>query len=106
MPRPCMSGLRSPAVGSPAVGSPAVGMTLSMTGAGLSGPGQRKFLSSGTISIGRGPGNDWVLPDPDRHLSKTHCVLSVENGRYFLTDLSTNGVHVNGARQATARPAF
>ncbi|MBV8912532.1 MAG: FHA domain-containing protein, partial [Acetobacteraceae bacterium] len=61
------------------------------------------MLTSGTLSIGRGPGNDWVLPDPERHLSKTHCVLSIENGRTILTDLSTNGVHINGARQATAR---
>jgi type VI secretion system FHA domain protein len=61
------------------------------------------LLARGTLSIGRGPGNDWVLPDPDRHLSKTHCILSIENGRTILTDVSTNGVHINGARQATAR---
>ncbi len=78
-------------------------VTLRLTGGGLSGPSQTKLLVSGTLSIGRGPGNDWVLPDPDRHLSKTHCVLSVENGRTVLTDVSTNGVHINGARQATAR---
>ena len=54
-------------------------------------------------SIGRGAGNDWVLPDPDRHLSKTHCVISIENGRTVLTDLSTNGVYINGARQPTSR---
>ena len=50
-----------------------------------------------------GPGNDWVLPDPDRTVSKTHCVSSIEHGQTVLTDLSTNGVHINGARQATAR---
>lgn len=70
---------------------------------GSAGPGQTKLLATGTLSIGRGPGNDWVLPDPERHLSKTHCVLSIEHGRVILTDLSTNGVHINGARQATAR---
>src|ERR1700712_3789049 len=77
-------------------------LTLRMS-AGRSGPGQTKLLTTGTLSIGRGPGNDWVLPDPDRHLSKTHCVISMEAGRPVLTDLSTNGVHINGARQATAR---
>ena len=76
-------------------------LTLRLSGGG--GSGQTKLLSTGTLSIGRGAGNDWVLPDPDRTLSKTHCVISVENGRYILTDLSTNGVHINGARQATAR---
>ena len=69
----------------------------------LAGTSQTKLLAAGTLSIGRGPGNDWVLPDPERHLSKTHCVISIENGRAVLTDLSTNGVHINGARQATAR---
>ena len=66
------------------------------------GPGSRT-LAAGTLSIGRGESNDWVLPDPDRHLSKTHCVVSAENGRYVLTDLSTNGVYINGARQPTQR---
>lgn len=78
-------------------------VTLRLAGGGLSGPSQTKLLASGTLSIGRGPGNDWVLPDPDRHLSKTHCILSIENGRTILTDVSTNGVHINGARQGTAR---
>ncbi len=78
-------------------------VTLRLSGGGLSGPGHTKLLASGTLSIGRGPGNDWVLPDPERHLSKTHCILSMENGRLVLTDVSTNGVHINGARQATAR---
>ena len=76
-------------------------VTLRLVGTGVSG--QTKLLTAGTLSIGRGAGNDWVLPDPDRHLSKTHCVISVEQGRAILTDLSTNGVHINGARQATAR---
>ncbi len=68
----------------------------------LTGSGSR-LLERGTISIGRGERNDWVLPDPERHLSKTHCVLSVENGAVVLTDCSTNGVRINGARQPTER---
>ena len=62
-----------------------------------------RTLSTGTLSIGRGENNDWVLPDPDRTLSKAHCVISMENGRYVLTDLSTNGVFINGARTQTER---
>ena len=58
-----------------------VAVTLRLTGGGLAGPSQTKLLTSGTLSIGRGSGNDWVLPDPDRHLSKTHCVISIESGR-------------------------
>lgn len=78
-------------------------VTLRLSGGAAAGNSQTKLLSKGTLSIGRGAGNDWVLADPDRHLSKTHCILSVENGRVVLTDVSTNGVHINGARQATAR---
>ena len=64
---------------------------------------QTRSLDRGTISIGRATGNDWVLEDPDRQLSKTHCVVSIEGTRAVLTDLSTNGVFVNGAREPVGR---
>jgi type VI secretion system FHA domain protein len=62
-----------------------------------------RTLSAGSLTIGRGTGNDWVLPDPHRILSKTHCVITAENGRFVLTDVSSNGVFINGAPQATSR---
>ncbi|MDA8249953.1 MAG: FHA domain-containing protein, partial [Rhodospirillales bacterium] len=73
-------------------------LTLTLEGPGA-GPAARetRTLGRGTLSIGRAPGNDWVLPDPERLLSKTHCVIAASGGRYVLTDLSTNGVFVNGA---------
>lgn len=64
---------------------------------------ERRTLTGGTLSIGRGADNDWVLHDPDRHLSKTHCLISAEGGRFVLTDVSTNGVFVNGAREPLGR---
>ena len=64
---------------------------------------ESRTFTDGTMSIGRGAGNDWVLADPDRLLSKTHCMISLEGSRYVLTDTSTNGVFVNGAREPTAR---
>ncbi len=64
---------------------------------------ETRTLGTGTISIGRAPGNDWVLADPDRHLSKTHCLISGNDGRFELTDVSTNGVFVNGAREPLGR---
>jgi type VI secretion system FHA domain protein len=67
------------------------------------GTRETRTLGSGTLSIGRGPGNDWVLADPDRHLSKTHCMVSGSGGRFELTDVSTNGVFVNGAREPLGR---
>jgi type VI secretion system protein len=79
-------------------------LTLSLEGPGV-GPAVQatRTLSRGTLSIGRAPGNDWVLPDPERQLSKTHCVITAAGGRYLLTDLSTNGVFVNGATERVPR---
>ncbi len=62
-----------------------------------------RTLKHGTLSIGRAPGNDWVLPDPERQLSKTHCVITAAGGHYMLTDLSTNGVFVNGSPDRVPR---
>jgi type VI secretion system protein len=60
-------------------------------------------LTEGSLSLGRGPGNDWVLPDPERQLSKTHCMITAEGSRFTLTDLSTNGVFMNGSNEPTRR---
>lgn len=57
----------------------------------------------GDFSIGRGPGNDWVLQDPDRVLSKRHCVLEFRAGGWQLRDLSTNGTYLNQAGAPVGR---
>jgi type VI secretion system protein len=80
-----------------------VRLILTLVGGGLSGPDTMRTISSGSLSIGRSAGNDWVLPDPARFLSKEHCVISADNGRFVLTDLSSNGVYINDAPQATSR---
>jgi type VI secretion system protein len=67
------------------------------------GERQSRTLSKGTLSIGRAAGNDWVLQDPDQHLSRTHCIVSFEDGKYWITDRSTNGLFLNGSRQPTTR---
>ncbi len=77
-------------------------MPLTLTLAGSNGR-ETRTIGRGTLSIGRAPGNDWVLADPERQLSKTHCVIAAAGGRYVLTDLSTNGVFVNGAPQRVPR---
>ena len=78
-------------------------LILTLTGGGLSGPSTMRTLSAGSLSVGRGASNDWVLPDPEQNLSRTHCAVTAEGGRFVLTDLSSNGMHVNGAQQATER---
>ena len=80
-------------------------LILTLTHLGGTGNRQTRTVSQGTFTIGRASGNDWILPDPDRHLSKTHCLLSADGGRYTLTDVSTNGVFVNGSPQAAGRDA-
>lgn len=50
-------------------------------------------------SIGRQPGNDWVLPDPERFVSGSHAAVVCRNGNWYLRDLSTNGTFHNGSPQ-------
>jgi len=59
-------------------------------------PGQcsEVMLDSGVLKIGRGPENDWVLPDPERLISTSHCTVQYRDGNYLLTDNSTNGVEL------------
>ncbi|WP_248730574.1 type VI secretion system-associated FHA domain protein TagH [Pseudomonas sp. MWU13-2517] len=58
--------------------------------------------------IGRGSGCDWVIPDPSRLLSSHHGLVGYREGRYFLTDISRNGIGVVGSperlRKGQARP--
>ncbi|MFY1665667.1 type VI secretion system-associated FHA domain protein TagH [Pseudomonas sp. Pseu.R1] len=62
-------------------------------------PGQipEKSLDNGVMAIGRSQENDWVLPDPERLVSSRHCVIQYKDGRYYLTDNSTNGVELVNA---------
>ncbi len=62
-----------------------------------------RALESGTLTIGRGLENDWVLPDPERVISKQHCVIREEGGRFLLTDTSSNGVFLNAADEPIGR---
>jgi type VI secretion system protein ImpI len=61
------------------------------------GPPEVRRLQGGRFSIGRAADNDWVLPDPERFLSKHHCILEERSGEWRLTDTSSNGVFVGDA---------
>ena len=52
-------------------------------------------MVGGTLTIGRGEENDLSLPDPERTLSKRHCVLEERDGDYVIIDISTNGTFLN-----------
>lgn len=62
-------------------------------------PGQcpEKSMDKGVMAIGRSQENDWVLPDPARLVSAKHCLIQYKDGRYYLTDNSTNGVELVNA---------
>ncbi len=47
-------------------------------------------------TIGRSLENDWILPDPDKFISGRHATIDFQTGAYYLADVSTNGVYVNG----------
>ncbi len=68
-------------------------------------PGQQESYHSdlNKFSIGRSPGNDWPLPDPQRFMSGTHCWVENRDGTWVLTDNSTNGVFINGSDQRVTR---
>lgn len=57
-------------------------------------PEQRR-ATGGELSLGRGAECDWPLQDPDRVLSKKHCVLEFFGGGWQVRDTSTNGTFVN-----------
>ncbi len=72
-----------------------VTLTLHMIRCPTGAPGERRQIAGGQLSIGRGPNNDWILADPDRHLSKRHCQLAFRTGEWLLEDFSANGTFLN-----------
>ncbi len=56
---------------------------------------ESRRVPGGALSIGRGPGVDWVLADPDRHLSKLHCTVTEGRSGWEIVDGSTNGTFLN-----------
>ena len=55
----------------------------------------REYHESGG-TIGRSLRNDWILPDPDRYISGRHATIDYKGGMYYLADMSSNGVYMNG----------
>ena len=58
-------------------------------------PPETRRITGGEFRIGRGPDNDWIMADPERLLSKRHCVVAFRNGGWAIADLSTNGTYLN-----------
>lgn len=59
---------------------------------GSTGPVQ---MAGKSLTIGRAPENDLVLPDPDRMVSSRHAAIEDHNGNIIIIDISTNGTFLN-----------
>lgn len=61
---------------------------------------QNFTLDQTQMTIGRGPGNDIVIPEAT--VSGKHALITNENGSFYLSDMgSTNGTLVNNSRIQT-----
>jgi type VI secretion system FHA domain protein len=58
-------------------------------------PPESRTLTGGEFTAGRGPGVDWILPDPERLLSKRHFALAYRGAAWQVADISTNGTFLN-----------
>ena len=47
------------------------------------------------VTVGRGANCDWILPDPQRSLSRLHCRLELLAGDWQVRDLSAYGTFLN-----------
>ncbi|MEO3389455.1 FHA domain-containing protein [Mesorhizobium sp. CAU 1741] len=61
----------------------------------LMGAQIEKTLEHGSLVVGRSPTAGWVLPDPERIVSKAHCRIDRDFSGFVVTDTSTNGVMVD-----------
>jgi type VI secretion system FHA domain protein len=70
-------------------------LTLEVTGehAEAFGSAGRKVFEGMGGTIGRLPDNDWVFPDP--YISGRHALIRYLSGKFFVEDISTNGVFIN-----------
>lgn len=56
-------------------------------------PIDARLLRDGTLQIGRDPAADWTIPDPDREISRAHCVVAADARGLSVRCVGTNGVY-------------
>jgi type VI secretion system protein ImpI len=54
-------------------------------------------LDEGELVIGRSPEADWQIDDPDMFVSRAHCKITSRQDGYFVTDMSSSGLFIDGA---------
>jgi type VI secretion system FHA domain protein len=56
------------------------------------GANRRRIVRENGFTIGRVPGNDWVIPD--QYISKQHARISFANGTFFVENLGRNAIAI------------
>jgi type VI secretion system protein ImpI len=59
---------------------------------------RRQVVGPKGLTIGRAPGNDWVIPDP--YVSKQHARIVCNDGRFFVEGLGRNPIALGRADNA------
>lgn len=59
----------------------------------------RRLNEAEELAVGRAVEGGWTIDDPDRALSRRHCVLALQDERLTVRDLSANGVFLGPERQ-------
>jgi type VI secretion system FHA domain protein len=62
------------------------------------GADRRRVVGQQGLTIGRLPGNDWVIPDP--YISKQHARVSYANGTFFVEGLGRNAIAIGSPGNA------
>ena len=56
---------------------------------------ETRTIDGGEFTVGRGPGVDWVLADPDQMVSRRHFTVLFRGGDWQILDDSSNGTFPN-----------
>jgi predicted component of type VI protein secretion system len=68
---------------------------------------EARSLDVGGLCIGRDAAADWTLSDPERQISRNHCILTMDGEGLTVRDVSVNGVFVGqGLERAPAGQAM
>src|SRR6266851_7107387 len=67
---------------------------ISANGSSMGG-GRRKVFGEAGGSIGRAPDCDWVLPSPDKYVSRHHASILFKYGQFYVKAEGENGVGIN-----------
>lgn len=59
----------------------------------------QRMIGEDAVTIGRDPGADWVINDPERALSRRHCRVRASGAGLAVSDLSANGVFLGDSDQ-------